>query len=208
MRTGGEKTRQKILEAAERQFSKKGFDATSIGAIAKEVGVNKGLIYYHFTDKDDIIISLFTSIIDDVTEHVSRESLDIHSTADVGAMREKIRAEIRFMEKHRKILSLMLMEALKDGDKNDFLFRCAEIIMNREMESRSESAPDQAADPKRYARLVVYEFFTGFIPIIACIALGKRMGKHFHIDADTVMDAFLDAFQASHLSSHIKEELV
>jgi AcrR family transcriptional regulator len=208
MRTGGEQTRKKILEAAERQFSKKGFDATSVGAIAKEVGINKGLIYYHFADKDDIIISLFKDIVDEVTDHVYRESIDVHSPTDMAAARVKIKAEIRFMEKHRKILSLMLMEALKDGEKNDFLFRCAEIIMNREMEDRLGTVPNQAADPKRYARLVVYEFFTGFIPIVACIALRERMGKHFNIDTDTVMDAFLDAFEASHMSPHFKDELI
>jgi len=207
MRTGGEKTRQKILEAAERQFSKKGFDATSVGAIAKEVGINKGLIYYHFTDKDDIIISLFKSIIDEMTEHASRESTGKETPDTVNAIWEKIKTEILFMEKRRKILSLMLMEALKDGDKNDFLFRCAEIIMNREMESRLETVPNQETDPERYARLVVYEFFTGFIPVLACIALGERMGKHFNIDRDTVMDIFIDAFEASHMSSHFTEEL-
>jgi len=206
MRTGGEETRKRILETAERQFAEKGFDATSVGAIAKEVGINKGLIYYHFTDKDDIIISLFKSIIDEVSAHVSRESAGVHSVVDTAAVREKIQAEIHFMEKHRKILSVMLMEALKDGKKNDFLYRCAEIIMTQEMESRPGTMPDRDADPQRYARLVVYEFFTGFIPIIACISLGERMGKYFNIESDTVMDAFLDAFDATHISSHLTEE--
>ena len=205
MRTGGEETRKKILEVAERQFSEKGFDATSVGAIAKEVDINKGLIYYHFTDKNDIIISLFQSIIDEVMEHVSRESMDVHSPLDIGSVREKIKAEIRFMAKHRKILSVMFMEALKDGDKNDFLFRCADIIMSQEMEGWPEEVPNRDADPERYARLVVYEFFTGFIPIVAYITLGERMGKHFDIENDTVMDAFLDAFEASHLSPNDKK---
>ena len=51
MAAKGEKTRQKILDAAERLFADQGFDATSVESIAAAAGVNKALIYYYFKDK-------------------------------------------------------------------------------------------------------------------------------------------------------------
>ena len=60
-RTGGDLTKKRILTIAERLFSEKGFDATSVDSIARKAKVNKALIYYHFKDKNDIISSLFAS---------------------------------------------------------------------------------------------------------------------------------------------------
>ena len=54
-KTDGYKTRQKILQEAEDLFSEKGFNGTSIDMIAKAAGINKGLIYYHFKNKHDIL---------------------------------------------------------------------------------------------------------------------------------------------------------
>ena len=47
-RTGGEKTKKKILLIAERLFAQNGYDGTSVQDIAREAEVNKALIYYHF----------------------------------------------------------------------------------------------------------------------------------------------------------------
>lgn len=46
-----EKSLATILEAAEKLFVEKGFSGTSIGAIAKEAGINQSLIYHYFEDK-------------------------------------------------------------------------------------------------------------------------------------------------------------
>ena len=41
-------SKRKILDAALKLFATKGFESTSVNAIAKEAGVAKGLIYYYF----------------------------------------------------------------------------------------------------------------------------------------------------------------
>ncbi len=46
-----ERTLAAILEASEKQFVEKGYSGTSIGAIAKEAGINQSLIYHYFEDK-------------------------------------------------------------------------------------------------------------------------------------------------------------
>lgn len=50
-----ERTRQKILKAAEEEFFEKGFSKTRIEGIAKRAGVKSQLIYHYFKGKDELI---------------------------------------------------------------------------------------------------------------------------------------------------------
>jgi AcrR family transcriptional regulator len=49
-----ERTRRRILDAARREFGTKGFDGARIDAIARRAGVNKGLIFYYFQNKEEL----------------------------------------------------------------------------------------------------------------------------------------------------------
>jgi len=49
-----ERTRQQILETAQRLFADQGYDATSLQMIADELGLTKAAVYYHFRAKVDI----------------------------------------------------------------------------------------------------------------------------------------------------------
>ncbi len=51
-------TREKILDTAERLFSEKGFDATSLRHIIAEAGVNLAAIHYHFGSKQELLDEL------------------------------------------------------------------------------------------------------------------------------------------------------
>ena len=50
--TGGARTRNRILTAAMRAFTERGFDGTSIAEIARRVGVSKQLVHHHFQNKE------------------------------------------------------------------------------------------------------------------------------------------------------------
>jgi len=50
-----ERTRQQILETAQRLFAELGYDATSLQMIADELGLTKAAVYYHFRAKSDIL---------------------------------------------------------------------------------------------------------------------------------------------------------
>jgi TetR/AcrR family fatty acid metabolism transcriptional regulator len=54
-----ENKHQKILHAAIKVFSDKGFYNSRVSEIAKEADVADGTIYLYFKNKDDILISLF-----------------------------------------------------------------------------------------------------------------------------------------------------
>lgn len=53
-----EETRRKLLNAAEKVFSKVGFEAARLEDIAKEAGHTRGAFYAHFSRKEDLFFAL------------------------------------------------------------------------------------------------------------------------------------------------------
>lgn len=53
-----EETRQQILNAAARLFSKHGYENSSVDQIAEEADVAKGTLYYNFKSKEEIVLAL------------------------------------------------------------------------------------------------------------------------------------------------------
>ena len=45
-------SRQRILEAALEEFSRKGYEAASLSNVCAEKGIPKGIIYHHFNGKN------------------------------------------------------------------------------------------------------------------------------------------------------------
>src|SRR5512145_3494808 len=58
-RGGGAVKRERILRAAIKIFSHKGFFNAKVSEIARAAGVADGTIYLYFKNKDDLLISLF-----------------------------------------------------------------------------------------------------------------------------------------------------
>lgn len=61
-------TRERILDAALVAFARKGFEATSLDALAHEVGVRKQTILYWFESKDALLVDLVDRSAEELTE--------------------------------------------------------------------------------------------------------------------------------------------
>lgn len=53
-----EQTRNSILDAALTLFDEQGYTQTTLSSIARQAGVTRGAIYWHFENKDEILIAL------------------------------------------------------------------------------------------------------------------------------------------------------
>ncbi len=60
-----------IVEAARELFNEKGFENTSVDDIVNRVGVAKGLFYYYFRSKEEVINILFDRLIDEVSASIA-----------------------------------------------------------------------------------------------------------------------------------------
>ena len=59
-------TEQRILEAAGKLFSQRGFHATGMRAIARAARVSLGTIYHHFKSKDELLLALIRQEVDEL----------------------------------------------------------------------------------------------------------------------------------------------
>lgn len=57
-------SRTSILNAALELFAKKGFSATTTDEIARKAKVSKGLIFSHFSSKEDLLISMMDEVVE------------------------------------------------------------------------------------------------------------------------------------------------
>ncbi len=96
-----EDTKQKILSAALELFSTCGYDAVSVGQIAKAVGIKAPSLYNHFASKRAIFDALFDETAakydkatDAVSVHVSESDRDVAVFTEISedALAEKVRS--------------------------------------------------------------------------------------------------------------------
>ena len=59
------RTKKKILAASLDVFSRQGYEKTSLTDIAREAGVTRGAIYWHFEDKSELLCELCKEIAND-----------------------------------------------------------------------------------------------------------------------------------------------
>ena len=71
-----EDTKQRILEKSLELFSTKGYDAVSVGEIAKAVGIKAPSLYNHFPGKQ----AIFDAIVESTAAHYKKDTgrIDIH----------------------------------------------------------------------------------------------------------------------------------
>lgn len=67
-----EESREKILAAALRLFSRHGYAGTSVRMIAEEAGVSQGLLYNYFDGKESLLRAIFDRSMADVQESFER----------------------------------------------------------------------------------------------------------------------------------------
>jgi AcrR family transcriptional regulator len=74
--------RRKIIDAAIRTFSRKGYHESRVSDIANEAGVAYGLVYHYFENKEQILNSIFTEnwrIFLEVLRSVERDKRDLRA---------------------------------------------------------------------------------------------------------------------------------
>ena len=96
-------TRNRILDAAERVFSRRGVSRTSLEYIARAAGVTRGAVYWHFKDKGDLFAAMVGRVtlpMEAMVAHASEESVAdpigfLKSCAVNALMRTATDAQVR-----------------------------------------------------------------------------------------------------------------
>lgn len=82
-----QETRSQILEAAEKAFYERGVARTTLADIATLAGVTRGAIYWHFSNKADLVQAMLDSL-NEPLEEMARASESEDEVDPLGCMRK------------------------------------------------------------------------------------------------------------------------
>lgn len=88
-------------------FNRKGYDATSMGDLAKELGLTKSAIYHHVTSKEQLLSLALDDALDELTAVVAEASQE----QDAGAyerLRGVVRRSVEVLVAHQPSVTLLL----------------------------------------------------------------------------------------------------
>jgi TetR/AcrR family transcriptional regulator, cholesterol catabolism regulator len=99
---------EEVLQSAANIFFAKGFHATSIEDVARDVGMLKGSLYYYIKSKEDLLFQLLLAGIEDGDAFIAQQ---IDPEGDpVEQLERAIRAQIDYIIQHRVPFGLFLHE--------------------------------------------------------------------------------------------------
>ena len=108
-------TRAALLQTAITAFSERGFESVSVRQLEEAAGVKRGLVAYHFGDKEQLwrtaVEQLFGALRDDFVARV--ETLAEVSAEE--AARAMVRAFVRYSAAHPQLNRLMMQECTNDS---------------------------------------------------------------------------------------------
>src|SRR5881409_608103 len=118
-----EPSRKQLMAAAVDCFARLGYQGTTIDRIARDAGVTKGAVYYHFRDKEQL---LFDAVKDHVGEFERQVLAEVTPELDaIGALRRVV--DVCFfhatVSNHRRFIITLMVEALDTNPALSVEFR-------------------------------------------------------------------------------------
>lgn len=101
----GERTRQKILDAAEREIGSKGFSEASVSTITAEAKVAQGTFYIYFRAKEDVLRELVLRMGRRLRRHLTLAVADAPTRLE--SERRGIRAYFEFVRKNPNLYRVL-----------------------------------------------------------------------------------------------------
>lgn len=113
MQRDAEKSKQRILAAAEQEFADKGFFGARVDEIAEQAKINKRMIYAYFGDKE----GLYKQVLSTVYRRMegSEQPLVDSGYSGVELVREIISAYFAFLKSNPSVVSILMWENLNRG---------------------------------------------------------------------------------------------
>jgi AcrR family transcriptional regulator len=103
--------KDRILETATILFAEKGFDGISMDELAKAANVNKSMIYYYFSSKDGLLVTLIQRHFSEFESMLGKIQMQ-KSSHIIAAVREIIALAIDYISKHKNIMTILMQETM------------------------------------------------------------------------------------------------
>lgn len=111
----GEKTKQKVMDAAVSLFNVKGFSGTSIRAIAEKAGVNVALISYYFGNKQGLLEKLMIDFLEGYTKIIEDGYNELDESSPKASLFNVLRNLIKYQQKNHHLARFVHREVTLDS---------------------------------------------------------------------------------------------
>ncbi|HEY8391120.1 MAG TPA: TetR/AcrR family transcriptional regulator [Capillibacterium sp.] len=179
-------TRERILETSAKLFAEKGYSATGIDEIARNVGITKSVIYYHFKNKEDILQTLIDEAFAQLQQpEINETHKRFHET---GEQFQEIMDLIQFLgsERNRRIIKIIFMESMKDRSESVPLFDIWDqsVTLHRDFDGQ-QIEKWLNDDPRRKVEV----FFLFIIPLLTFFIFRDRWCERYKLAPEEAWDA-------------------
>jgi AcrR family transcriptional regulator len=106
--------RDVVLNAALKEFAKKGFDAASTNVIAKESGISKPLMFHYINNKKDFFLFLYDYCLDFLNREYF-ERIDLNEKDIFERLRQTCLLKIQVLQKHPWIIGFYKVAVFTDS---------------------------------------------------------------------------------------------
>lgn len=187
-------TRKHLLEAALEIMSEKPFSSVSMTEIAGKVGLSKGAIYWHFKNKDDVLLHVILNIRSQMAEEFCADSAALESLDDMRTYYKKKMQRPYKSENFKKIHRLIHRgeEWPKEIRKKVLAMILDNLGQERKMaerllvRSQEEGTIRKDVSPRELS-LMVTAMFQGIFVF--------QVHDFYHVDFTKHIDFIFDAFK-------------
>jgi AcrR family transcriptional regulator len=108
-------TRSLLMNAATAMFSSKGFEGVSVRQLEEGAGTNRGLVGYHFIDKDHLWRAVVDQLFSDLAENFFNRLETLSDVSAQEAAKGLIRAFVRYSAANPALNRIMMQESMSDS---------------------------------------------------------------------------------------------
>jgi AcrR family transcriptional regulator len=149
--------RKAIVEAATTTFLQKGYLGTSMDEIAALAGVTKQTVYKHFADKERLFSDVVTSTVNEASDPVHTEVLELRDTGDLAAdLRDLARRQVALVMQQRlmQLRRLVIAESSRFPELGRTFYEQDPVARSPRWPRRSSALPHAACSPEPCGRAV------------------------------------------------------
>ncbi|MFO0692106.1 MAG: TetR/AcrR family transcriptional regulator [Polyangiales bacterium] len=176
-------TTERILDAAEVRFARSGYDATSLGDIADDVGIRTPSLYKHFESKRDLYVAVVERLLSPYFELLDRL---LTVPEDAEQAEKNLFAVTRFYLETPNLARVVQHAALAGGEELELLVERWYLPLFRRATQLTETAPLLAGEAKKALSVVIafHSMMSGYVTMAPLHArlMGRDPGSKAAID--------------------------
>ncbi len=164
------KKKAAILEAATILFANKGFADTSMQELSKMTGAAEGTIFYHFKNKEHLLLTILEATKDRILEEFEAHMENHEQATGIEEMEEVVafylllagRMEYQFLLLHRHFLYQFAESRPEFREHLVAIYNCLVILFEQTIQKGLEDGSIGEVNPRKSA-LIIFTMVDGLV---------------------------------------------